>query len=40
MKQKKTCLVLKDTYEKFGYETVDVPFLSPEERAEWILQQI
>ncbi len=36
----KTCLVLKETYEKFEYETVDVPFLSPEERAEWILQQI
>lgn len=36
----KTCLVLKETYEKFGYETVDVPFLSPEERAEWILKQI
>ena len=35
-----TCLILKETYEKFGYETADVPFLSPEERAEWILQQI
>ena len=37
---RETCRVLKDVYENFGYEIVNVPFLSPEERGEWILQNI
>lgn len=36
----KTCQTLRETYENFGYEIVNVPFLSPEERAKWILQNI
>ncbi|MDY3069332.1 MAG: AAA family ATPase [Parabacteroides sp.] len=36
----KTYLIIKDTYENFGYETINVPFLSPKERAEWILHMV
>ena len=34
---KRTSLVLKDVYEEFGYQVIDVPLLSPQERAEWVL---
>ena len=34
---KRTSLVLKDVYEEFGYQVIDVPLLSPQERTEWVL---
>lgn len=37
---RETCRILKETYENYGYEIVNVPLLSPKERAEWILQNI
>ena len=36
----KTFRALKKEYENFGYQTIDVPFLSPQKRAEWILEQV
>ena len=33
----RTFHTLKKEYENFGYETVDVPLLIPQSRAEWIL---
>lgn len=36
----KTFYVLKQEYKNFGYQTIDVPFLSPQERATWILRHI
>ena len=35
-----TVLALKKEYEKFGYNTVDVPFLTPQKRAEWVLERL
>ena len=35
-----TVLALKKEYEKFGYNTVDVPFLTPQKRAEWVLEHL
>lgn len=35
-----TFWALKKEYENFGYQTIDVPFLSPQKRVQWILQQI
>ena len=36
----KTFWVLKKEYENFGYQTIDVPLLSPQKRAEWIVHHI
>lgn len=36
----RTFWTLKKEYEKFGYETIDVPFLTPQERTEWILRHL
>ena len=33
----RTFRTLKKEYENFGYETIDVPLLTPQSRAEWIL---
>lgn len=35
-----TFWALKKEYEKFGYNTVDVPFLTPQKRAEWVLERL
>ncbi len=35
-----TFFTLKETYENLGYQTIVVPFLSPRERAEWIIKNI
>lgn len=35
-----TCRILKNTYEEFGYRTITVPFLQPEERARWIIENM
>lgn len=35
-----TYAVLKATYEEFGYETIVVPCLLPEERVKWILNHL
>ena len=37
---KKTDAALRSVYEDFGYCILEVPFLSPQERAEWILQRV
>lgn len=37
---KRTCEVMKDTYEEFGYQTFMVPCLRPEERVQWIIEKI
>ena len=37
---RRTFIALKKEYEHFGYQTIEVPLLSPSERAEWILGQI
>jgi len=36
----RTFWALKKEYEKFGYNTVDVPFLTPQKRAEWVLERL
>ena len=35
-----TAAALRSVYEDFGYHILEVPFLSPLERAEWILRQV
>lgn len=37
---KRTFFALKKEYEKFGYKTVEVPFLTPQERAQWLLNNL
>lgn len=37
---KRTCEVMKNTYEEFGYQIVTVPCLKPEERVQWILEEL
>lgn len=37
---KRTCDVMKNTYEEFGYQIVTVPYLKPEERAQWIIEEL
>lgn len=36
----KTGEVLTQVYEAFGYRIIDVPFLVPQKRAEWILEHL
>ncbi len=36
----KTFHALKREYEDYGYEIIEVPFLTPQKRAEWILEKI
>ncbi len=36
----KTYLALKKEYEDSGYEIIEVPLLTPQKRAEWILDRI
>ncbi len=36
----KTFFALKKTYERLGYKTIEVPFLPPQRRAEWVLSRI
>lgn len=31
---------LKEEYERFDYNTIEVPFLTPQKRAEWILEHL
>ena len=37
---KRTFFALKKEYEKFGYKTIEVPFLTPQERAQWLLNNL
>lgn len=37
---KRTCDIMKDTYEEFGYQIVTVPFLPPKERAQWVIKKL
>ena len=36
----RTFWALKKEYERFGYNTIEVPFLPPEKRANWILEHL
>ena len=36
----RTFWTLKEEYEKFGYSTIHVPFLTPQKRANWILEHL
>lgn len=36
----RTFWALKKEYERFGYKTIAVPFLTPQKRAEWILEHL
>lgn len=35
-----TAAALRSVYEDFGYHILEVPFLSPQERVEWILRRV
>lgn len=31
---------MTNTYEEFGYQIVTVPYLKPEERVQWIIEEL
>ncbi|MCI8889648.1 MAG: AAA family ATPase [Hungatella sp.] len=39
-KARNTCRMMKQVYTELGYEVVEVPFLPPKQRAEWILEDM